>query len=286
MTRRPAAVGVVALALAVGGCAAVPDPSRFADATAALQANTEEIVLPLDREYLLNDAELALVEGANYALTDSCMQRSGYRYPLGMIDWSRTDPTPDRRYGLWSPSRAAQFGYDLPPAPADDAIAEVIAASEDAQYYDMSVACLDTTEQLPLLSGELVGGDPDAERLLEVAVRGAGEARTFAEGDPLWERTIGAWRECLSDAGVGAPSEPGNWTPSFPRDDAAAQVRIAIADVQCKEQTDLVQTLANLEAQYQAAFIDVNEAALEPLATAKQETIERARAILLGATDR
>lgn len=87
-------------------------------------------------------------------------------------------------------------------------------------------------------------------------------------------RTISAWRQCLKGRGIAPPTQRDSiWVPvGATMDITLANKRVAVEDVRCKQQTHLVQRLAELEAQKEAAIVRADWSALQ----AQREMIDEA----------
>ncbi len=274
--RHGRAAAAVSAALLLAGCSqSALAPDEFADARAVLDRTAQRIELPLDR-YLMSDSEMRIVEHANAILIDECMEDAGFDYPAADGDWAAIAPTSERPYGLWSVESASQYGYDLPADPA----LEAISASGAYMTPDWSSelnACYGSTEQLPLLVSGIV--DADASRITAASSRGESEAYLAATADPQWKAAREEWWDCLRDEGLVPQTGDADWGPPVPAE-REEQIRVAIIDASCKEETDLVQRLGDVEARFQAAFIASEEAALREQRDEVDVVLREARAIV------
>lgn len=138
-------------------------------------------------------------------------------------------------------------------------------------------ACYGSTEQLPLLVSGIV--DADASRIIAVSSRGESEAYLAATGDAQWKAAREEWWDCLRDEGLVPQTGDADWGPPVPTE-LEEQIRVAIIDASCKEETDLVQRLGDVEARFQAAFIASEEAALREQRDEVDVVLREARAIV------
>jgi len=257
------------------------DISGYADVRAELDVEAETIRYPIDAFFLAPE-QLATVAHANDLLWDACMEEGGRSYPPAAFDMSASLHRQDTYYGIWSPDRAARLGYsfDASAAEAADAAAQAMMAADqdDSGWGPAFDACVETVERLPLI-GRDIALDEDQEVFdLPQAVRD--DAKMLASRSPRWDEARAEWSDCLTAKGLLLQEdETSPWAPEVPEDPEAA-IRTAVLDVQCKEETGLVETLSSLEAQYQAALIDQNRAALDEVAEKEQEIIAHADEIL------
>ncbi|MFC5931850.1 hypothetical protein D6T64_04360 [Cryobacterium melibiosiphilum] len=267
--------------LTVTGCSPNLDVDSYSSVRAVLSEQSEAIGLPLD-DYLMTSSDESAAQAANFILMNACMEESGLEYELGKIDWSDVGGLPDRRYGLWSADNAARYGYNIPTdAAVADAYATVDEKSEDETYYNSSMNCVQSIDAVPIIRADYEG-DANVTNLTEVATRGVSEAQQYAREQSEWDAAIDEWHQCATDAGltVDASGDEEVWTPRLPATDEESRVKIAVVDVACKSQVQLIQRLSDLEARYQAAYIAENEARLKTLADAKAAALERIRSIV------
>jgi hypothetical protein len=76
------------------------------------------------------------------------------------------------------------------------------------------------------------------------------------------------------------PADAGNETAELEMRD---RIPVAVADVDCKAEVDLVRRLSTILAAYQQELLDRNPGLIEARLRIREEMLERARAILEGA---
>ncbi len=291
MKRVHSALGAVTLALAIaasvcGADTVRPDPT----ATARLDRDHGQIILPID-EYLSDDATETTMTRARLAIMRSCLQSKGHNgtKPPQSDDHTELE---DRRYGLWLPERARTHGFDVPgpkPVAAETPTPPGGWSDEDDPAFNAAYdECVpEVMDQMEAVSSPMTPtGSGSAVPIML-------QAWAKARQSPEWAAARDDWSRCLIDAGLTPVGEDDGWTsrealalpaPGSPegRSDQAEreEIRIAVIEAECNEQTDLTQRLGDIEAGYQAALIKGNEAALaeEKLVTA--ERLEAARAYL------
>lgn len=259
------------------------DISEYADVRAGLDSANETMTFPIDA-FFLSPAALGRVGQANALLWDACMREGGRSYPPAAFDLTTSGMLPDTLYGIWSPENARQWGYGLDPAndPVMEAANEALmaAAAADPGWDPAFDVCLESTPRIPE-PGRGYSGDE------ELAISGpakqvADDAKMLAMTDPRWDEARARWTDCLVAEGLRLrEGETSPWAPEVPEDPEAA-IRTAVLDVECKARTELVETLSSLEAQYQAALIDRERAALDEVAEKEREIVERADRIIAG----
>ncbi|SMH45854.1 hypothetical protein SAMN06295885_2639 [Rathayibacter oskolensis] len=256
------------------------DISAYSDVHAVLDRSAESIVYPIDA-FFISRADLGRLAQANALLWDDCMREGGRTYPPAEFDLTQSVDAPDTAFGIWSPDSADRFGYALDPSLDDDietANAALMAASQADPGWDAAFdACLESVERLPELGRDFAWETPQISDLPQSIRNDAG---MLASTDPVWEDARQAWSDCLVSRGLTLDTEvEGSWAPEIPEDPEAA-IRTAVLDVQCKEETGLVETLSSLHAQYQAALIDRHRAALDEVAEKEREIVAHADEII------
>lgn len=266
---RPAGrIGVaIAVALAAGACSGTAIDAQE-DSGAVLDVERQQIIFPIE-SYVISGTNSRLVERANTARVSECLEKAGFGYPESSRDWQNEPLTHDRLFGPWNLQWVSQHGYDYPPS--DETIR--IEEENDLQPEGFNVAvlkCTDATELLPLHT--VTDG-------VSLASLGYAQSYMEAQSDAEWLAATEEWKQCLRAAGFGIGDEPDSWVPNFPAT-VEGEIRAAIADVECKQETGLVQRLADIMAARQHDFIAENEAALEALKVESQDVVEQARSEL------
>jgi hypothetical protein len=259
---------VAATALTLTACGA-PDLTSYDDVRAQLNYADGTVTYPLD-DYALNAAEALDVERANAVLVHGCMVDFGLDFPRADDEWWRFPPTPDRLFGLWSPEVAELYGYGLPPR--DEELAELEAAQPES-WWNTYRGCLESTDQLPILTA--LRGDPNNPSVVD---RGWRESVTNTQGSAALQELKAEWVECIAEEGLVAVEGP-LLVPELP-ESVEEQLRIALVDVTCKESLGTMQRLADVLAQYQAAYIDGHESELNDYRDRALAVLDEARQVL------
>ncbi len=232
---------------------------------ASIDAGKGVIGLPLDR-FEPSQEEQAISELAFDVLMDECMVDAGFTY--GVVD-RRTEKRPsDRRYGVWISGEAELYGYDPPPpTPEARRLEELNAVDRPAGWIEQQLMCGEESRHVLIVS-------PLGSEGL-----GVDGYQTVLASDPAQDIRAD-WTSCLQEKGVPAP--PGDaWIPAFAADaDRESSIRLAVADVECKDSTMLVQRLGDLEAGHQAQLVLENESVLLAQREQVSATLEAARAVI------
>ncbi|OKH99034.1 hypothetical protein A6A06_25920 [Streptomyces sp. CB02923] len=285
---RPRAVALLLL-LAATGCAgaqarpAAPRPT----AGPAVGAEARNLILPFD-SYAQSDADLLTISSAEDVLMGDCMRARGMTWKtLPRASGEDADPPNRRRYGVIEPEVAHRYGYHPPPDPPASAQHEADEKARDA--------ALAPRERRAAYGTDGVGGCwKESHDRLEQRIPESAESlfndlnlRLFdrSQRDAGVIRAVRAWSACMARAGLhyatpAQASDAPGWN-KFPRV-TAREIKVADADVRCKQETRLVSTWAAAEARMQRAALDRHAAALEALKTGSARWLASARAVLSG----
>lgn len=235
-------------------------------------------VLPLEA-YEESYPESVTMQRALNRLEGDCMAGFGFafspprpgEYPPPNYDASNMV----RRYGITDPGEAGKFGYHLahdsgtPPAdrPLTAAAEEVLrgivlrdghAVPAPATYHGSPIpqnGCVGESEKK--LGGPL---DMDLPDRLDAA------SLNTSQGDPRVRRVLDQWSQCMKRSGyrISLPGNAAELARSGERSRAdSAEIAIAVADVRCKQQTDLVAVWFDVESALQRQQITQNKSELD-----------------------
>lgn len=250
--------------------------------------DTAELVLPLDAYDYTTEGYRAFVQ-AGHLLTRECLSRFGVIIPADGWDYKlpEFDGLNEGRYRLLDLDAAATRGYNAAPESGRQGFSSW---EEMAEYRAQLDRWSPSEEELFLMRGHTYPAF--AERPLPLDVNGdplpedgcSGEAQrtlTSGLGDKPWpsgvdsneraindsrvEAAMAAWSECMSARGYdySSSSEPNNreW-PEPPTDE---EIATAVADIECKLETNLVGIWFAVESAYQQQFIDAHAGELAEL---------------------
>lgn len=204
------------------------------------------IVLPLD-EYLENSNDSLNYRKIVDQRLKECFIQHGDTYTPDTYEVIGT-----RTYGLWNPEHARLYGFGSighQPPMNDQKMLEKCDEEIDsdgllAHLRDLSAP------------SELVG------RLLS-------ESYSAARDNPAWQEAREAWWACLKDKGLTPRTGSSEWGTEEDRNlsslSAEENIRIATIEAQCSKDTGMAQTLADLEASYQAPLVKENQDALNSI---------------------
>jgi hypothetical protein len=232
---RPALL-LSAVALATGCGSAAPE----AGSSPPVRQPEDRIVLPFDG-YRLSSGDIAVIRAAEDELMRRCMEGAGY-------DWTRPAPRTAgaagnaRRYGVADEPTARRHGYHTPDDPGE---------ARDLEAQRSWRAALGPAEKQALF-GEGGCADEAAARLRAGgAVPGAQwftsydfESVDASATAPPVRSALSRWRTCMSERGFAydtplAAIEDPSWKLDAKRV-TSQEVAVAVADVGCKRESDLV----------------------------------------------
>lgn len=230
-------------------------------AKATLDYENNLIIKPLD-EYSSDQ----LTENYNrlHSLAmQKCTANRGtpYTYPEHQVEIG------SREYGFWNPQYIEKYGYAIFMQESSEQV------PDEATQKNIE-ACSREDPSLQELSSQLA----DMGRATEIVDRLRTEARGHALKDGAWQEAREKWWGCLEDKGLTPRKGEDAWgseqSNSSATDNSAEQeekVRTVLLEAKCSQETGMAQTLADLEASYQAPLIRENQATLNEAKQAIQE---------------
>lgn len=254
---------------AVGCSSGATDDSDTGEPVAAITTvgDMASFALPLDA-YQINSSTQDLTVKAFSAVYRKCMAQFGFVNPP-----RTTSGTPalrhERRYGITSAATSKVHGYrdgrSSDRSRSDrrvprDAEVAISRGTGVATYQGRKVppgGCMGETERA------LAENLPDVrdERLADKL---ASEAYDRSKQDSRVRQVFSAWSDCMKQSGYNYadPMEAMD-DPAFiaPRP-GASEIKTAMADIECKNRTRLVDVWASVETAYQRRLLDRNAEAL------------------------
>jgi hypothetical protein len=224
-------------------------------------------------------ADLLLVDRANDVLIDRCLRESGFTNPILDLERPETAPIEERRLGIWVEANAASYGYGFPPNSFADE-GNALLDSQSEEWGKAQATCYQTTDLVPALVYEDAFAQSDGSAIA-VGAKGRTESYSYAALQPEWRDARSDWWACLRENGVTPVTGDDDWAPEVPSDREAA-VRVALIDIACKQETNLIHRITDKVAQYETAYVVKNEAALLAQRDAVDSVIAEAEAILDG----
>lgn len=269
-----------------GSSASDSDPSRpGAVINVPMQKlnDSKELRLPLD-EYLLSAEDLRTVLRARGVILTDCMKKLGVQYDdaAGVNPVNLTNN--ERRYGLADAAEAEHSGYRKQgmehPPPKD-------LSPEELQLLNGTG---DASRSAQVPKGGCVG--EVQRRMPEQAAQGYfGKAQDLSvrsyvqsQKDPAVLAVNKKWSSCMKEAGyeypdpISAINDPAFKTP----EPGKVEMGVALADVRCKREENVIGVWSTVESAYQKALISESADDLKEAKRYKGEIIKIAEAVLSG----
>ncbi|MFE3760280.1 hypothetical protein ACFXPI_00715 [Streptomyces sp. NPDC059104] len=249
------------------------------DASPARLAAGEVPRLPLDGLFW-SDQEYTLLHKALDILTSQCMDRSRVPMPPGTAAPVSRGPRAAHRYGTLAREEAERYGYHSPPPPP--------VPPPPALTPEQRTALAGTRNGRPGPAGTPAEGcngwaavqitgttsyPVDAELLRTLDF----ESFDLSRHDPRTARAIDAWASCMEASGATHASGPDEKPPALRGTQAdAEEIRTALADVSCKEKTQLVGTWAGVETAYQQDLLRQHGGEVKDIERGRQDQLSKA----------
>ncbi|WP_103504793.1 MULTISPECIES: hypothetical protein [unclassified Streptomyces] len=263
---------------------------------------TAGLVLPLD-EYRISDADQEELEAARDRLISTCMARHGQEYSPAAVTATPLDPHL-YLYGVDDAEVAAEHGYmhpvDLDPATYAPAYTDDLTADQELALHGdpgIDLEFPETLEEAEEMTGPELNGvpvpitgcygqatltinRPDADWVDPTVIfELADEAAHHADEDERLTELLGEWSGCMAGHGHEAASPLTVHEELGLGGDISGElaVEVAVADVGCKEETDLVGRWAEIDADHQRDVIEEHSGMLAEYRAQHEERMERAR---------
>lgn len=265
--------------------------------------DASQITLPLDI-YVPSSQEVQTLRHGVYAAIDACMAGFGFTYdaPLwylgesGMFPMENGRISHDLLYGLLDMAQAQRSGYHPNLIPAEEERAQ--AEQDWQQEYDRLFS--HSHAYLNVMGAEFGGGTYAGRTIPEGGCFGEGQrqvqgsdielVRLFdtlggqswqaASEDGRVQAVFEKWSVCMSKAGFNYDTP---WTANNEAggpDVTDAEIAIAVADVRCKQQTNVVGVYAAVDGAYQRVLIDKYAVELGDAKTAFDSAVDKAETLI------
>ncbi|KAB7739567.1 hypothetical protein GA707_20180 [Nostocoides sp. F2B08] len=245
---------------------------------AYIDEETGTVALPAD-QFRLSEAELDDVVSAGNVALIQCVENAGINtaeIPRRVIP----DNDVSRMYGLWRMSDAQQFGYVINESP------EKLAALErNAEEVQISEAEMSERRRC--------AGTPEVSRFHKVSADGVWDGEFSSASEKVqagaeWAAVISDWVGCLARAGIQVDSEdlaPAgvDWEAVQRGEVTENDVRLAVADVTCKNEVSFIKRLTAMEAAAQSPIIARHRDELLAERARLDAMLVEARAVLAAA---
>lgn len=298
-------LAIILTATALSACTPTEDDSgneRTASAPsvvidAEVDHSSSRVILP-SSYYWLNDDEKLIIDTAFNAALTKCTQEN-----LG-INWQYSDLRRFQfdgylmfdEYGPWTEDMATRFAYVSPQTEADMAANGVeleggseFPSSNPPEYPELSpeddaridAECLGIQEVQQFNTGRLISAEPAALAQLipsDIEVRIKKDKRGKAIFEDL--------KVCYSENGIAfkdsGSADPNPVWVSGANPDALneEQIQLALKDVACKTEINMIPRIAELWAEFEAPIIEENAAELQAYREKIDETLTKAKEYL------
>ncbi|WP_328885451.1 hypothetical protein [Streptomyces sp. NBC_00316] len=253
------------------------------------------LVLPL-QQYMQTYEDSVVIERAGRSLETECMAGFGFTITFPPVG---TNPPPNaddsnmpRRYGITDRDAAAKYGYGLPPENGEH--------PQPPKLTPAAVAVLTgrkglnpRAEQAPATyQGKKIPKDGcqgaafnkiGAQIDFGLSSRLDHDSLVKSQEDPKVQQVIKAWSGCMKKKGysVEDPYAAVNLVPKVEGAAASAKdISIALADIDCKKEVDLVHIWYSVDAAIQKQQVEENQLALEQLKQKNAKAVKTAEAAL------
>lgn len=224
-----------------------------------------QFALPMDRYTLFFFSFFSdVVDVALDQLAEECMAGRGFDFKFPERPVREMESQHLRRYGPIDSSTIASYGYAPVPLSAEQ-LALIAAATQKLDpTVDQALRggvgeVLDPTgPNAPCMfvaGSALTGGDSEVGSEFSRVQDAANQSQSLALSLPEVEAALAHWRECLAAKGISAEGTPLDLAASFKRDPSEppskTEVETALADLECKRETRLVEEWALAEGNLQ-----------------------------------
>lgn len=308
-------VALVALASVVVGCGGSlgpngssnePSRSRLKDAHSSSRARQADIPTTLEPKptpieaYLETPRQAATLDYATQVLAAACMRDRGFDTQVpkfqDLVEWHEQQAAFDRArwFGLTDRAEVAVYGYGEPPLPANPS-PDLSAPGASSAYRGQGVANPADPACRPQAEAQLYDVEKvsyDASTLPEkLEIQAAARATARADYGDVY----GDLGRCLKAAGydIPDPEKPfaskamqqimgGGMDREQGEPAPRAEIRAALADIDCKVKVNLVRRLERIVSEEQSRLIEKNALALQEYAQDLQGSLRRATRVMDG----
>lgn len=284
--------GLAASARARHGAGAAEQGPRAPSIIRPALVQAASLHLPVE-SYMLADADLTLVARARARLVERCLD--GFGIHLAMPDPGASSAfgprtLMDRRYGITDAHLAAVDGFGLgprdpslaPPQPKPDLSVDARTALSGQGASVVNGKQVPRGGCLTQADRQLDAGNPAN---VDTALPQRLQFATFEQSqhDPTVLAAISAWSSCMQAAGyryaspLDAVSDPRFTDSTHP---SRQEIRTAVADVRCKERTNLVGIWFSTESAMQRQEIARSSDAFASALRALRSRVDRARIVV------
>ncbi|MFG2260597.1 hypothetical protein [Streptomyces mirabilis] len=264
----------------------------------------KDLSLPL-QAYMQTYQDTVALDNAERNLETSCMAEYGFTVtfpPAGQTPPpSADDANMPRRYGITDRATAAKYGYGLPedsqgqkgtrmPALTKEQV-EVLTGRTSIRNNPTDPApepAPSTYQGKPIHKDGCAGWAADqlGNRNLDFSLVSQldGESVTQSQKTPAVQEAISAWSKCMNTKGytVATPYDADKVVPHADGAPSQGEINVALADIDCKKSTNLVEIWFNEDSKIQDQQIKDHKSELDALGTRKTDALAAAKKALNG----
>lgn len=240
------------------------DIAAFDATSARLDFDHAIPTLPLDDLSLSSPIFVSKVLHALAVAADSCMTDRGYEAVADRIDWSPYLLEEDRTYGLWSIPYASRSGFDLAADTGPRTLDTLPLGIEFNKAYPvcMEEAKSSMADELTFAQG------PDIDWRIRT------EAQSRASASDAGEAAHADWETCMEEAGLVLDPDDGRPSEQYSAQGKESEIGAAVTEARCAQTTGAVQVLYDLQAKYEAAYMDDQAAQIQAFSDERRK-VER-----------
>jgi hypothetical protein len=262
-------------------------------ATVPVVRSAADLVFPLD-SYLVTPEQQHAVTDAINILGRDCLRRFGLEWPAARVSGTATVNLNARRYAVIDPAKAAVEGYHaVDIIKQERAIQEQTSTAVKPSNDAMNVWAGRGERSFngePVPSGgcaqeatrKLTDGLPAADPKLPEQLQLDAHARTVKDSRVL--AVFRAWSDCMRKRGFDYPdpfvaNDDQRWqTQAISRE----EIDTAVADVDCKLESNVAGTLLAVESAYQRRLIDEHTTELDAVRNFLTAEVANAARVVAG----
>ncbi|MCX4853781.1 hypothetical protein OG426_55895 (plasmid) [Streptomyces canus] len=278
-----------------GSSAAVgADTSKWPQAVAD-KGLVKGLALPL-QQYMQTFQDSVVIERAARSLETECMARYGFTVnfpPPGVNPPPNADDSNmPRRYGISDRAAAAKYGYELPPDTAQhpaapDLTPAAIAVLTGRKALNPRAEKAPSTyrdRRIPEGGCQQESYDKLGARIdFTLISRLDHDSLAKSQEDARVQKAVKAWSACMKNQGY-TVADPYGAFDLVPRSDGGSvpqkEITLALADIDCKQKTDLVRIWYGVDAEIQRQQVEENQLALEQAREKNSKAVKAAEAAL------
>ncbi|MFE5594266.1 hypothetical protein [Streptomyces sp. NPDC056549] len=255
------------------------------------------LVLPL-QQYMQTYKDSVVIERAARTLQTQCMADFGFTVVFPPVG---TNPPPNaddanmsRRYGISDRETAEKYGFGIPPdtvehPPPPKLTAAAVAVLTGRKGLDPRAEPAPATyrgKKIPKDGCQGSSFDRIGARIdFGLSSRLDHDSLVKSQETPVVQAAVKAWSGCMKKKGY-AVADPYAAIDLVPRVEGAEtspkEISAAVADIDCKKETDLVRVWHRAETAIQTQQVERNQLALQQLKEKNAHAVKAAEAALRG----